>query len=140
MEGNPLTAGYFYINSRDKKGHYARAGHEPLLHVSRRNGAVALDEYMPQGRVIGVDDSMEPELAEFEIDNGDRIVAYTDGLVEAVNVNREMFGLDRLKSLIIESAGFSIDDAVEYIFRKLQQWRSSVQFDDDFTLIMIDIV
>lgn len=140
MEGNLLTAGYFYINRRDKKVHYARAGHEPLLHVSRRNGAVALDEYMPQGRVIGVDDSMEPELTEFEIDNGDRIVAYTDGLVEAVNVNREMFGLDRLKSLIIESAGFSIDDAVEYIFRKLQQWRSSVQFDDDFTLIMIDIV
>jgi serine phosphatase RsbU (regulator of sigma subunit) len=94
---------------------------------------------MPQGRVIGINDSMELELVEFEIDAGDRIIAYTDGLVEAFNVHKEMFGLERLKSMLIESVNLTIDDAIEFIFRELQAWRASGRFDDDFTLIMIDI-
>lgn len=139
MEGNLLTAGYCFISRIEKKVHYARAGHEPLLHITRKNGESVLHEYMPQGRVIGVHSSMELELVEFEIDAGDRIIAYTDGLVEAFNDNREMFGLERLKSLLLKSVNLSIDEAIEFIFGELQVWRSSGRFDDDFTLIMIDI-
>lgn len=139
MEGNLLTAGYCFISRADRKVHYARAGHEPLLHISRKHGEAVLHEYMPQGRVIGVNDSMELELVEFEIDAGDRIIAYTDGLVEAFNAHKEMFGLERLKSLLIESINLTIDDAIEFIFREVQAWRASGRFDDDFTLIMIDV-
>ena len=139
MEGNLLTAGYCYISRAEKKVHYARAGHEPLLHISRKNGVAVLNEYMPHGRLIGVNSSMDLELVDFEIDHGDRIVAYTDGLIEAFNGEKEMFGLERLKTLLMKSRDFSIDEAIEFIFNELQGWRSFRQFDDDFTLIIIDI-
>ncbi len=72
---------------------YANAGHNPpLLH--RGDGSLA--ELAPTGPLIGVFD--EPELAEKEIGlaPGDILVAYTDGLTEAVGADGEEYGLPRL--------------------------------------------
>lgn len=139
MEGNILTAGYCYIDRSLKKAHYARAGHVPLLHISRKNGVDVLHEYMPHGRVIGIKESIELDLVEFEIGPGDRIVAFTDGLTEAFNSSKEMFGLDRLKMLLMQSKDLTIDESIEFIFDALNAWKQSGGFDDDFTLIIIGI-
>ncbi len=140
MDGNILTAGYCYIDKQRNKVKYARAGHEPLLHLSYKNRETALHEYRPAGKVIGLTEAADLELLEFDIWSGDRLVLYTDGLVEVFNERKEIFGYDRFKSLVMRSAELAVDSSVEFIYNELHEWRSFRSFDDDFTLIIIEIL
>jgi len=137
MNGNLLTAGYCFISREDKKAIYARAGHEPLLHISSRDSV--LREYNPYGRIIGFNGKVDSELIEFPVDSGDRIILYTDGLIEIYSEMDEVFGREKFKELLIQSKDLSADESTEFIYRSLCKWTSVKPFKDDFTLIIIDI-
>ncbi len=139
MEGNFLTAAYCYIRAADGKALYARAGHEPLLHISRAGGGAALREYAPRGRLIGLSADMDFELLEFDVALGDRLVLYTDGIIEAFNESREMLGRERFQKLVMESRDLSAEASIEAIHRAVREWISSTPLVDDFTLVIIDI-
>lgn len=140
MEGNFLTAGYCYIDMKEKKALYARAGHEPLYHIRRGiGGAPVLSQYKPHGRMIGVDPELEPELEVFSIEPGDRIVLYTDCLIETLNDENEMFGDERTMALLLGSMDLSAEESAEHVYRSLLEWSRGKLFEDDFTLIIIDI-
>jgi serine phosphatase RsbU (regulator of sigma subunit) len=139
MEKNYLTAGYCYINRPDKKGYFVRAGHEPMLHISYRNGEAALNEYCPKGMAIGFIPHIDLEVLEFSIERGDRIILYTDCLTEAFNAERESFGDTRLKNLAMESKRLPPVEAAEFISNAIKEWSSSSEFQDDFTLIIVDV-
>ncbi|HOT45413.1 MAG TPA: SpoIIE family protein phosphatase [Spirochaetota bacterium] len=139
MEKNYLTAGYCYINRPDKKGYFVRAGHEPLLHIAYGSGEAVLNEYCPKGMAIGFIPRIDLELHEFAIGRGDRVVLYTDCLTESFNDERELFGDARLKDLVMESKHLPPVEAVEFIFNALKEWSSPGEFQDDFTLIIVDV-
>jgi len=139
MGANFLTAGYLYIDKSEKKGVYARAGHEPLIHITRNNNEAVLHEYLPRGRIIGINPHIELETAEFSINPGDRIILNTDGLSEVFNEKKELFGRERLKNLFIDSNSLPAGEAVEFVYDSLSRWNKYKLFEDDFTLIIIDI-
>lgn len=139
MEDNFLTAGYCYIDKPGKKAFFARAGHEPLIHISRGDGETILKEYSPRGIAIGLKPRFNLDLAEFEIEQGDRIILYTDGLTEILRDDRKVFGHVRLKGLFQQSARLPVKEATEFIYQSLKEWGSPGEFQDDFTLIIIDI-
>ena len=139
MGGNFLTAGYCYISRSENRGVYSRAGHEPLMHISYKTGEAVLHEYEPRGRIIGIGPDIDLEHVEFDINPGDRIILYTDGLIEIFNHGKEISGRERLKTLLMESKDLVTDEAIEFVYDALREWNSYRQFDDDFTLIIIDI-
>ncbi len=140
MEGNFLTAGYCYISALEKKAKFARAGHELLLHISCKNSEAEMHQYKPRGMIIGFKPDIDLEIFEFNIDSGDRIILYTDGLVEVHNERREIFGQERLNAFFMKNRNLSINETIELIYNALSEWNSFKAFDDDFTLIIIDIV
>jgi serine phosphatase RsbU (regulator of sigma subunit) len=81
----------------------AIAGHPPPLVLCDDESVVELDGH--QGMLLGV--LNEPSLHDFEVElhPGDALVLYTDGVVEARNESRELFGYDRLKELLATCAG-----------------------------------
>lgn len=139
MEGNFLTAGYCYISRKDKKAVFSRAGHEPLFHISHKSSEAVLHEYKPSGIIIGLNNDIDPKVTEFTIDSGDRIILYTDGLIEVINDTKEIFGRERLKKLMVQSKHLPIDETLEFILKSLREWNSFGSFEDDFTLVIIDI-
>jgi len=139
MGGNFLTAGYCYISRSENRCVYSRAGHEPLMHISYKTGEAVLHEYEPRGRIIGIGPDIDLEHVEFDINPGDRIILYTDGLIEIFNHGKEISGRERLKTLLMESKDLVTDEAIEFVYDALREWNSYRQFDDDFTLIIIDI-
>jgi len=140
MEGNFLTAGYCYIDMKEKKALYARAGHEPLYHITRSIvGAPVLNQYKPHGRVIGVAPELDPELEVFSIEPGDRLVLYTDCLIETLNDENEMFGDERTRDMLLGTVDLSAEESAEHVYRSLLEWSRGKPFEDDFTLIIIDI-
>jgi sigma-B regulation protein RsbU (phosphoserine phosphatase) len=124
-----VTATYLYFDMERGCVEVANAGHPaPLLH---RRGEVR--ELGPQGVVLGrFDAAYTAETVELE--RGDRIVAYTDGVTEALNARGEAFGEERLHALIRGGA-----DA-DGIARAVREWRDAKSEADDVTLLMIDVL
>lgn len=139
MEGNFLTAGYCYIDRAAGKAFFARAGHEPLLHISYKTGEAELHEYKSRGMAIGFRPDIDTEVMEFAVTPGDRIILYTDGLIEAFGGNREMFGVQRLKNVLMQSREMPIEKSIESVYGALMTWSSFRALEDDFTFIMIGI-
>jgi serine phosphatase RsbU (regulator of sigma subunit)/predicted ester cyclase len=90
----------FYAILKPKSGHlrYAYAGHD--LPYLRRNGEA--EELRASGIPLGLMPGMHYEEKEIVLQKGDSALLYTDGLVEAHDPQREMFGFPRLQALVSE--------------------------------------
>jgi len=114
---------------------YANAGHNyPVLF--RANGSRL--ELNRGGPMLGILESVDYEEAVVTLAAGDRLLLYTDGLTEAANTRREMFGEERLCQLV-ESlpAILSSDDAVRRIVQEVRRFAIAGEPADDMTLILL---
>ena len=93
-----MTGGYAFIDSTGRRLLYARAGHLPLMYQKRDRDSI--DELMPHGRAIGFTHHSTYDLFERELNSGDRLVLYTDCLIEAKNLCAEMFGEERFRAIL----------------------------------------
>lgn len=111
---------------------FANAGHN-LPYISR-NGKVF--ELRAKGMPLGLMPEQEYAEEEVVLSSEDRILFYTDGLVEAHNEEREMFGSPRLKQRIQEHA-FN-ECLIEILKKDLQDFIGSKwEQEDDVTLILL---
>lgn len=124
-----VTATYLYFDVERRCVEVANAGHPaPLLH---RGDEVR--ELGPRGPVLGrFDGTYTSESTALQ--SGDRILAYTDGVTEALNARGDAFGEDRLKDTL--RGGVSADD----VARAVRQWRDEKSEADDVTLVVIDVL
>ena len=67
---------------------------------------------------------------------GDRLLLYTDGLIEAANGQGDWFGQDALAALLRETGGLAASAAADRIISSVQGWAASQ--DDDLTVVMCD--
>lgn len=67
--------------------------------------AVSIDAFVTGGIALGLDDGAEYEEHSLEMSPGDAIVLYTDGVLEASDERRELFGEARLKATLAEAHG-----------------------------------
>ena len=67
---------------------------------------------------------------------GDRLLLYTDGIIEAANSGREEFGQERLQSLLRKCAGLPYTETADRIISAVQQW--AVSQEDDLTVLVCD--
>jgi sigma-B regulation protein RsbU (phosphoserine phosphatase) len=70
------------------------------------------------------------------IQTGDRLVLYTDGMVEATNIHQEEFGSDRLHDIVRATANLTDTEAADQIISSIQHW--SATQNDDLTIILCD--
>lgn len=134
-----LTATCTLIDLKNRRVVHASAGHLPMLFWKARSRE--LRAIKPKGRIIGF--SPDPECANAiieEIETGDRLILYTDGVTEAENRRGQPFGEDRLMRLVRESADVSIEEFRHRARQLVQQWNGGMlPLEDDFTLLVLQI-
>src|SRR5215211_6562473 len=92
-----VTCFYAILDPKSGSLSYANAGHDlPYLH--RRGGDC--EELRARGMPLGLMPGMAYEEKEMVLDDGDSALLYSDGLVEAHDPEREMFGFPRLQALV----------------------------------------
>ena len=119
---------------------YARAGHNPPLWV-RGDGADGhsgeIVELDPPGIVLGVLSPVFFEERTLILAPGDNLLLYTDGVTEAINMDEEEYGVDRLRRTLGDSRGLDADDQVDYIDRQVSSFAGARPQFDDFTLMIV---
>jgi len=138
IEERFITAGYIEIDQESNKAIFARAGHEPLLHYKKENNSI--EELLPKGGAIGIIADMKITEVPLELESGDKIILYSDGITEAINRGKEFYELDRLKSHIVENSDLNHKLLTESIISDLKSWTGGEDFQDDLTLIVVDIL
>ena len=111
---------------------FTNAGHLPPLLV--RSGEFT--NLNPTGTVVGAFPFAKYEEKTVQLEEGDIVVAYTDGIVEPENPYGEMFGENRLKELILRHARAGSSEIIAKTMEAVIQWTGSSELQDDMTMIV----
>lgn len=129
-----VTAAYVHLDADTASLRYAAAAHPPMLLL--RGGKVTSVE--ENGLMLAAFSFATYSTAVHSLENGDRLLLYTDGIVEAANAEGDEFGQQRLNVLLAESGGFPPEGAADHIISTVQSW--SKKQDDDLTVLVCDYV
>jgi sigma-B regulation protein RsbU (phosphoserine phosphatase) len=109
------------------------AGHlQPLLF--RRGEVIRLDV---NGMVVGAFALAKYDESTVQLEPGDLLVLYTDGITEPENEYDEMFGEDRLIETIQRVIDRSNEDIIAEVFRAVEQWIHAPDSNDDMTILLV---
>ena len=144
FEEHFVTAAYVFVDLERLVLRYGGAGHPALLlaslsKVSKPDGISR--EIEENGLMLGLFPDAAYKAVEIPLSAGDRVLLYTDGIVEAMNAAREEFGKLRLKNLLAassQSAAHLADD----LLSELRRWSSADSGRpqaDDITLLVLDV-
>lgn len=128
-----VTCFYAILDPRDGRLVFANAGHNLPFRLSKH----AVTELKAAGMPIGLMPDMSYDVHETVIEPGDYLIFYTDGLVEAHNEQREMFGSNRLKTLFIEYSGEDMA-LLDHLLLELDAFTGPIQEqEDDITIVVV---
>jgi serine phosphatase RsbU (regulator of sigma subunit) len=130
------TCYYASINTEKRKIAMAKAGHHhPLFWKKRLNNFI---EIQCMGTGLGI--IAEPKFGQVELDYeaGDKILFFTDGIIEQMNDKKEMYSKARLESKVGELIKRGEKEILKKLFLDLKEFAQGTQFDDDVTLLLFE--
>lgn len=114
---------------------YCNAGHEPPLLLHR-------GEVYPLttgGMILGVDEQQPYEVGLFDLQVGDVMLLYTDGLTEAMNYQGQQFGRRRIEQALRESADGCASDILNHVLWEKRRFTGVQRTSDDLTLVVVKV-
>jgi serine phosphatase RsbU (regulator of sigma subunit) len=120
---------------------HVRAGHNPI--VWRRPGEGATSLLNAPGLGLGiVSDRLfrrSTRLDRIQLNSGDALVFYSDGLTEAMNVEREQFGEERLMRAVERADGLDAGGVRERVLGEVKEFLQGVAPQDDMTVVVLRV-
>lgn len=130
----------FFIARVDAKGRmtFSNAGHNYPVVGRNGGGDLLLDR---GGLVLGIMEAVDYEEESIQLETGDRVVLYTDGITEAANSENELFGDERLRELLrVLPNDLSAREVADRIFEAVTEFQGGVEAGDDQTLMVLRMV
>lgn len=119
---------------------YVNAGHNPpMLFRAGGNGA-GVQRLDVGGTVIGLLESFPFRQATVTLDRGDMLVAYTDGVSEAMNPADEEWGEARMMEVLEHCRGLAAARTIEYVMAGADAFASGAPQHDDMTLVVMNVI
>jgi sigma-B regulation protein RsbU (phosphoserine phosphatase) len=130
-----VTVFYGLLHPRSGSFTYANAGHNPPLWLNVRSGA--LQRLHLHGMALGVIPDVTLSEHAIQLEPGDVLALYTDGVTEAFNVGGEEFGVERLEQVMQATAERSAEEIVAAIEAAVDEFVGNEPPFDDFTLVVL---
>jgi sigma-B regulation protein RsbU (phosphoserine phosphatase) len=129
-----VTAAYVHLDSVSGTMKYSAAGHPPMLLLRRGD----VQEIVENGLILASFDFAVYANVAHSLEAGDRLLLYTDGLIEAVNGQGDSFGLEALSAVLRQTGELAPAAAADQIVSAIQRW-SALQ-EDDLTVLICDYI
>ncbi|HET7217009.1 MAG TPA: ADOP family duplicated permease [Vicinamibacterales bacterium] len=144
--GSNSYATFFYaqLDERSRQLRYVNAGHNPPYLVRAESEAPSAEgpeilELKIGGTVIGLFPQMTYQEGSVDLQSGDVLVAFTDGVTEALNTADEEFGEERLKNLLRGIVHLSAAEISAAIATELRSWIKNTAQYDDLTFVVMKV-
>jgi serine phosphatase RsbU (regulator of sigma subunit) len=148
FETRYVTAAYAYIDTEARCLRYSVGGHPPPL--LWRAKTQTIDKLTDGSVVLGLLEHASYSASEVRLDAGDRLILYTDGLLDVEGRSGAYFGDDELAEFVAVHSRNSADDFVDALIGHLSGWsvrttaangtNGDVRFDDDLTVVVVDFL
>jgi len=127
-------ATFFFAMYDESSGmlRYTNAGHLPPI-VIRNGEAEMLDV---NGTVVGAFPFSKYEESAVQLESGDLLLCYTDGITEPENAYGEMFGEDRLIEIVKRNAAQEDSTIIQNVLDAVRNWHAGSELPDDMTLLI----
>lgn len=127
-----VTAAYVYLDAEKGELQYSAAAHPAML-LLRNDEVIRVVE---NGLMLAAFSFATYTTVSRPLISGDRLLLYTDGILEAVNSRDKEFGEERLRALLQATADLTATETADRIIATVQQW--SVSQGDDLTVLVCD--
>lgn len=134
-EGTFLTFFYALLDIQSWTLTYSNAGHNPPILV-HPDGSVG--ELSAGGVAPGVVPQWTYEQGSVMVHAGDRLIMYTDGVTEAVNSTKQMFGEERLTELLVRGRNLGAKELRDSVLAAVRDFSEGV-YEDDLALVCVAI-
>jgi PAS domain S-box-containing protein len=131
-----FTLVYGLLDLKASTFRYVAAGHPPPIVLSKDALPVALETTGPP---IGLLSSLTYEEREVQLEPGNRVVLYTDGIVEAEDANGTDFGTSRLSKSLHATRKLPVKDGIESMIARISKWCGTSVQQDDITILAFEI-
>jgi sigma-B regulation protein RsbU (phosphoserine phosphatase) len=132
--GNKFVTFFFGILDPDGTCSYVNAGHNPPF-VLGRDGS--MKELTAGGMVLGLFPGAQYEAGSVQLQSGDHLVLFTDGVVEALNTEGEEFGQERLTALLGAKAHANTHEILISLREAVLSFSANTPQHDDITLMVV---
>ena len=122
-----------------QKGNLSISGQHEEIIVVRIDGKIEMIDTMDLGFPIGLIDDIADSINQriIELNSGDVAVLYTDGITESENMNRQLYGIERLCEVIQENHCHSATEIRQAVIEDLRGYIGEQKVFDDITLVVM---
>jgi phosphoserine phosphatase RsbU/P len=134
-----VTAAYVFVDMEKNSISYAGAAHPPLLLWRAATGSAS--EVLQNGLLLGHFPDETYSVLQVPVAPGDKVVLYTDGILEASNPSNEHFGADRLKQFLESNHHPGAERFADLLLDEVSLWAARAKGEgqqDDMTLLSIE--
>jgi|GEM_PF-217602 len=130
-----ITLFYMILDVDSKKIRYTNAGHNYPMIFHAGNDEV--DSLKDGGLLLGIFEAPLYEEGEYQLEPGDIVVMYTDGIVEAMNDKDEMYGYETFCEFVHGVKHKTADEIKDDILTEMKRFMGDASQYDDLTLIIV---
>ena len=135
--GSFVTAWIGLYDRKTKRLQYTSCGHNPVF-LRHPDGLV--EELVTEGMALGVSPTEKIKVREMQLEFGDCMLLYTDGLVEAQNPENNFFGKERVLNIFNIPTVLPTHEFLDMLLSHLDEFTQGAEQFDDITLLSIRIV
>jgi sigma-B regulation protein RsbU (phosphoserine phosphatase) len=115
---------------------YTNAGHNPPYIKTSDDRLITLNQR--HGPVAGAIDGVAYGQSMAQLDSGDYVILFTDGVTEAMSPERELFSEERLEALLEGTAMVTTEHAVNLVFDAVVEHADTADQSDDITVLAVE--
>ncbi len=134
--GHFFTVLYGVLDARTGKVRFSSAGQGGPL-VIRADGRV--EKIEAPGFPIGLMDGCEFDDHEVDLAPGERLVVFSDGIPEAMNARRELFGEERMHQVLLDAGGRTLEAGLDAMLTAVADWRQGGPAEDDISILGVAV-
>src|SRR6266704_5993417 len=132
-----VTMFLFTLDSKGS-GRYISAGHNPTYLFRAASGDI--EEIVSNNMIVGAFPSINYEAARLQLNKGDVLLAYSDGLTEAENPQGDMLGEERVKAIIRAEAPAGSTNLERKLLEGIHNFTMGRSQTDDITIVIVERV
>lgn len=129
-----ITAFYGKLNFTEHKFNFVNCGHNPPILIKSDGKIILLEVGGPSLNIIK---DIKYNSDSVDLEEGDQIIFYTDGVTEIFGADSKEFGFERLRNVLLESRNKSAGEIIEFVVESTRNFSGTKYYRDDFTIVVL---